>query len=743
MKLKLDRRRWQSIGIAVPVMLGIVLAGFAIWSRRPTNGLPYHDAFAAGTAGEWKAFGGTWEVTRGVIRNDSDERGAKLLTGSSHWRDYSVEADVMLLGNDGDAGLILRSSREEEGVDSYSGYYTGLRNHDNALVLGRADHGWMENRKTIDLASGKIQPFRWFHVKFLAYQCHFVTAVENAARQRISSFAIEDKDCLTSGRIGLRSYSSGGVWKNIAVQEAKAPDFVAMMQGVSHPEANTMQPVLIENPFALALSPQTPDHIALNSAEVAPDTIADLRLFPYSNSQSAIIRGVVTLTSPSMVVQDSTGGMLIDNLKGPPLKIGDEVEVKGRVKPGDFSSAMDNAEVRLLWARAPTPAVSVTAAQAATGAFDNTFVEVEGYLREKHYGANNTLVLDFDSGLEAFRAIATRGRGDSFFKDINVKSLVRLRGICVVDPKFTQNLTPFVLLLRSTDDVKVLAGPPWWDAGHLVALVIFILLLALVINFLYSRIEHSRLRAVLGERQRLAHEMHDTLAQSFAGIGFQLDAIKNGIPGDSSKLHHQLELASDLTRHSHEEARRSIATLMPSTLESGDLLTALERCAHRMLGEGGIEVVTESSGDVRRMPLRITDTLYRIGQEAIANSIRHARPSTIIIKAEYLENRLRLTVADNGCGFEPVADLRGFGLQGMRRRAAAISANLKLFSEPAKGTRVEVLAGLPPRGTLLSWLQACWTYLSHPQVNFSAERPHHTWFTDKIKAPRLPISLDN
>ena len=400
----------------------------------------------------------------------------------------------------------------------------------------------------------------------------------------------------------------------------------------------------------------------------------------------------MTLTSPSLIVQDSTGGMLIENPKGPPLKIGDEVEVKGQVRPGDFSSAMDGAQVRLLWARAPTPAVSVTAAQAATGAFDATFVEVEGYLRGKQHAPDNTLVLDFDAGSEAFRAIANQGRGDSFFKDIKVKSLVRLRGICVVDTKFTQNLTPFVLLLRSTDDVKVLAGPPWWDAGHLVILVIGALLVALVINFLYSRIEHSRLRAVLGERERLAHEMHDTLAQSFAGIGFQLDAIKNGVPSDLSKIHHQLDLASDLTRHSHEEARRSIATLMPSSLslESGELLLALERCARRMLGDGAVEVVTKSSGDVRKMPLRITDTLYRIGQEAIANAVRHARPTTITVSVEYLQNRVRLLVADDGRGFTPAADLRGFGLQGMRRRAAAISASLKVFSLPGQGTRVEV-----------------------------------------------------
>jgi len=705
----------------------VALLSPALISRSPTHGLPYRDAFAAGRAAEWKALGGTWDVTNGMIRNDSDERGAKILTGSAYWRDYSVEADLMLLGKDGDAGLIMRSNQEEEGVDSYAGYYAGLRNHDNALVLGRADHGWMENRKRIDLGRGKIEPFHWYHLKFLAYGCRLVAAVANSSQQSISSLAIEDKQCLTSGRIGLRSYSSGGVWKNVVVREANESDLHAAMQNIPAVEGSGMRPAPTENAVS-GLYSQAEEHENVGSREGAREAIGDLRLFPFTNSKSATVRGVVTLTSPSLIVQDSTGGMLIDNPKGPPLKIGDEVEVKGQVKPGNFSSAMDGAQVRLLWARAPTPAVSVTAGQAATGAFDATFVEVEGYLRGKQQGPNNTLVLDFDAGSEAFRAIANQGRGDFFFKDIELKSLVRLRGICVVDTNFTQNLTPFVILLRSTDDVKVLAGPPWWDAGHLVILVIGALFTALVINFLYSRIEHSRLRAVLGERQRLAHEMHDTLAQSFAGIGFQLDAIKNGVPNDLSKIHHQLDLATDLTRHSHEEARRSIATLMPSSvsLESGELLLALERCARRMLGDGAMEVVTKSSGDVRKMPLRITDTLYRIGQEAIANAVRHARPTTITVSVEYLENRVRLLVADDGHGFTPAADLRGFGLQGMRRRAAAISASLKVCSLPGQGTQVEVIAGLPPRGTIMSWLQAGWFYLGYPSLDFSRDRAHQS-----------------
>ena len=136
-----DRKRWLVLGgLAVCSLCGLLLLAFV---NRHSRGLPYKDSFASGSADEWDAFGGTWELADGAIRNDSDERGAKLLTGSTQWENYSLEADVKLLGRDGDAGLVVRSSDEEEGVDSYNGYYAGLRNRDNALVLGRANHGWI------------------------------------------------------------------------------------------------------------------------------------------------------------------------------------------------------------------------------------------------------------------------------------------------------------------------------------------------------------------------------------------------------------------------------------------------------------------------------------------------------------------------------------------------------------------------------------------------------------------------
>ena len=93
---------------------------------------------------DWQAFGGTWQFADGVMSNNSDERGAKLMTGSESWTNYSVEADVLLLGQYGDAGLIIRARGEEKGVDAYHGYMAGLRDLDNTLMMGRADYGWRE-----------------------------------------------------------------------------------------------------------------------------------------------------------------------------------------------------------------------------------------------------------------------------------------------------------------------------------------------------------------------------------------------------------------------------------------------------------------------------------------------------------------------------------------------------------------------------------------------------------------------
>ena len=335
------------------------------------------------------------------------------------------------------------------------------------------------------------------------------------------------------------------------------------------------------------------------------------------------------------------------------------------------------------------------------------------------------MILGFQKGEQSFRAIMNPGRGDVLFRKLKTSSLLRLRGICVVDSEYTQNVTPFVLLLRSADDVSVLAGPPWWSAGHLAAIAGVALILILAAQLLYSRIEHWRLRAVLEERERLAHEMHDTLAQSFAGIGFQLQAIRNDLKGNNAAALRQLDLASNLVRHSHDEARRSIATLRPESLESIGLLSALERSARRMVDGGSVEVVVAAGGSARPVPVRTSDALYKIGQEAIANAVRHAQPTSLDVFLAYEKTEVSLVVQDNGIGFVGPVNTLGFGLQGMRKRAESISAVLTISSSLQNGTRVKVTAPLPPRFGIGVWPGYIWQYFQERRSNAKAwERAH-------------------
>jgi Signal transduction histidine kinase len=701
--------------VLLTVLLGAVAVIAAVFLRAylhsPTRGLPYHDSFAQGSSDEWQAFGGTWEVSNGAMRNDSDERGAKLLYGSRYWRNYLIEADVMLLSSGGDAGLIIRSGNEEEGVDAYSGYYAGLRSIDNSLVLGRAGYGWME--ATVQLAPDHtpVKALQWYHLKLLAYGCQIVASAVISPNTPPVIAKVTDTHCISSGRAGLRSYVSGGVWRNVVIRTATQKDVLAMT-GPAAAVADSSDRLAGQATGDLnfyAPAPRSDVYTFHSSSNT--QSIASLRLASFAGSSRATIRGSVILTAPMLFVQDSTGGVSVPEPLSPSLKVGDQVEVTGQIHTTDFTTSLEHATVHALWEGTPIPAVTVSVSQAATGAFNATFIEVEGRLRRKEYGPNNTLVFDFDAGAQSFRAIMNRGRGDYLFTKLKVNSLLRLRGVCFVGAAYTPNLTPFVLLLRSPEDVDVLAEPPWLSAGHLITIAFGVLLFVLFANYFYTRAEHWRLRAVLEERERLAHEMHDTLAQSFAGIGFQLEAIRDGVPETLPTTHQQLNLATDLVRHSHEEARRSIATLRPESLESGDLLKALQTCAQRMVEGGAVQILVESYGEVRNIPLRITDTLFRIGQEAIANAVRHAHPAAMTISLRFSKNTVTMLIADDGVGFTQSSSLSGFGLRGMRKRAASISAQFEIVGEAGKGTQVRVNAPLPPRITFISWPQFLWKYI--------------------------------
>ena len=346
------------------------------------------------------------------------------------------------------------------------------------------------------------------------------------------------------------------------------------------------------------------------------------------------MRGAVIFNAPRLYVQDATGGVAVMTSVEANLKVGDEVEVTGQVEVHDFSCVLRDSQIRLLWPHAPTPPLAVTATQAATGAYDSRFIQVDGYLTGQTAGPGNTLVLALRSGSQSFRAIVHPTRGDTRLWDLAKQTQLRVRGVGVVDPQFTHNLTPFVLLVASSDDVEKLAGPPWWSLRNLVLIGLIALISGLIAYMLYLHARHWRLSAIVQERERIAHEMHDTLAQSFVGIGFQLQAISNNLPAGLPDLNEQLDLARELVRHSHEEATRSLTTLRREFIESDTLHAALYQFAARMVEHGKVNVQLEVSGEDTNTPYAIKDALFRIGQEAIANAVRHSHPSIVRFKCD-------------------------------------------------------------------------------------------------------------
>ena len=180
--------------------------------RSPDRGLPYRDHFESSNNDEWSAYGGNWKVQSGTIVNESNERGAKLVTGSAYWEDYDLEADVALRSS-GDAGLIARVSDAEQGVDAYSGIYVGLRIRDQALVLGVADHDWQE--ALAEPLGVPIVPNSWYHLRVQLSGCKVNATVSTENSRQIAVVERTFDSCPLRGKIGLRSYDSGGVWKNV------------------------------------------------------------------------------------------------------------------------------------------------------------------------------------------------------------------------------------------------------------------------------------------------------------------------------------------------------------------------------------------------------------------------------------------------------------------------------------------------------------------------------------------------
>ncbi|MFD8560968.1 sensor histidine kinase [Streptosporangium canum] len=187
---------------------------------------------------------------------------------------------------------------------------------------------------------------------------------------------------------------------------------------------------------------------------------------------------------------------------------------------------------------------------------------------------------------------------------------------------------------------------------------------------------------ILDERQRMAREIHDTLAQGLAGIITQLRAAQRV---EDSGTH--VELALDLARESLTEARRSVAALQPHQLEDAHLPEAMTTLARDWSQSTGVDLHVEVTGD--RVPLSpaIEVTLFRVAQEALTNVTKHADATRAGLTLSYTGPVVLLDIRDNGTGIHH-PNGEGFGLSSMRQRVRGVGGSLEIESTPGEGTAV-------------------------------------------------------
>ena len=292
-------------------------------------------------------------------------------------------------------------------------------------------------------------------------------------------------------------------------------------------------------------------------------------------------------------------------------------------------------------------------------------------------------------------------------------SEVEVTGVCVLEgenwtsERIFPHLRGFMLVLRTDRDLEIVRNPPWWTTGRLTA-AILVMLAGMIAVILWNRylkhlvdrrgnelarekfkMESAQLK--IGERTRLAVELHDSLSQNLEGVACQVAATRTMMQQDDAAAS-CLDTAQRMLDSCRLELRRCLFDLRGHALEEKDLSAAIRTTLAPICAGVNLEV----RFDVRRS--RFDDTTIHatlcIIRELVSNAIRHGRATRVQVAGEYHGGELCFSVRDNGEGFDPsnrAGTAQGhFGLDGVRERAERLDGSVLIDSAPGRGTRVAV-----------------------------------------------------
>lgn len=215
-------------------------------------------------------------------------------------------------------------------------------------------------------------------------------------------------------------------------------------------------------------------------------------------------------------------------------------------------------------------------------------------------------------------------------------------------------------------------------------------------------IDRARRLAVETERNRIARDIHDTVVQSLFGIVYSLDACINMLPVQANEVKNELIELRSLANSAHEEVRRSVFDLWPSALTIETFIVDLRNYVHSCCRPRSFSIIFNHHGNFNSLSPGLRRTIYRMAQEALANSARHSGANAARLCLTIAEHEVFLDISDEGRGFDSAAILsrsqsrEHFGLQGLQERARALGGDCQIASQPNAGTRIMV--NLPING---------------------------------------------
>lgn len=198
--------------------------------------------------------------------------------------------------------------------------------------------------------------------------------------------------------------------------------------------------------------------------------------------------------------------------------------------------------------------------------------------------------------------------------------------------------------------------------------------------------------AITKERSRIAQELHDALSHTLSGLSVQLETMKAYWEVDPLTARKRLDKSLAAARSGLDETRRILMALRAEPLEELGLVPAIRQMADEAASRTGLNLKLEITDNIPALPPNIEQCLFRVAQEAITNVLKHAKAQELIVKLQYQECKVTLTVQDNGIGFNTETNngFNHFGLLGMKERVDFIKGDLKIISQPGAGTIVKL-----------------------------------------------------